>query len=131
MHVVARGHMADVGWGTSWRAIGIGIMVGMPGAVVTAASSGALACGGVWPVGRANSKSGFTVHAGWNCLHGLGPVYLFLIFNEFSNSSITFQMSSNMKIQNTFLLKSKIFKTWWSITSNGTNFLFVPTSKSL
>jgi hypothetical protein len=92
------GHMADVGWGTSRRAIGIGIMVGMPGAVVTAASSGALACKGVWPVGLANSKSGFTVHAGWNCLHGLGPVYLFLIFNEFSNSSITFQMSSNVKI---------------------------------
>jgi hypothetical protein len=90
--------MADVGWGTSRRAIGIGIMVGMPGAVVTAASSGALACKGVWPVGLANSKSGFTVHAGWNCLHGLGPVYLFLIFNEFSNSSITFQMSSNLKI---------------------------------
>jgi hypothetical protein len=92
--------MADVGWGTSRRAIGIGIMVGMPGAVVTAASSGALACKGVWPVGLANSKLGFTVHAGWNCLHGLGPVYLFSniqrIFQFFNYLPNVFKLE-NMK----------------------------------
>jgi hypothetical protein len=41
-----------------------------------------------------------------------GPIYFFPILNEFSNSSITFQMSSNMRMQNAILLMYKISQTW-------------------
>jgi hypothetical protein len=52
----------------SWHATRIGVAVGTPAVVGTAACSGVLARGGVWPAGRADSKSGFTIHAGQHCL---------------------------------------------------------------
>jgi hypothetical protein len=56
-------------------------------------------------VGRANFKPEL------DCCCGPGPVKPFSFIQIFSNSSITFQMSSSLKIQNTILLKSKNFQT--------------------